>query len=82
MKILNETKSNVSKSESPRTTVYTNKIFDIQNVETKKKELFGVLGNLSRITSSLNPMQKTNRNTHDLKQVYWSLNIAIIQALK
>ena len=42
-------------------------------LETKKKESFGVFRWPFKNIPSLNPMQKTNRNTHDLKQVHWVL---------
>ncbi len=61
----------VNQNPEEKQTVHTNKVVDSQNVETKKKESFGVFSYSFKNISSLNPMQKTNRNTHGLKQVHW-----------
>ncbi len=61
----------VNQNTQEKQTAHTNKVVDSQNVETKWKELFGVFNDSFKNIFFPNPMQKTNRNTYDLKQVHW-----------
>ncbi len=58
----------VNQNPKEKQKVYTNKVINSQNLEMKKKESFGVLRwPLKNLISFLNPKQKANRNTDNLK---------------